>query len=67
MLKRIKRLWQLAKKDKASIDEFMKLTDKELMELPDEETKAVFISQGTNEEFKEFENEKKGIKGIFGL
>jgi hypothetical protein len=37
------------------------------MELPDEDTKAVFISEGSAEEFKDYQNENKGIKGIFGL
>ena len=66
-IKQLRRLWTLAKKDETVMDEFMKLSSKEIMELPDEETKAIFISQGSNEEFKEYENEQKGIKGIFGL
>ncbi len=28
--------------------------------------KAVFIPMGTEEDFKEFEKEQKGFKGIFG-
>lgn len=67
LINKIKRLWQLAGKDKDSLEEFMKLSDSEIIDLPDEETKAVFISEGNSEEFKDFENEQKGIKGIFGL
>ncbi len=29
--------------------------------------KAEFIGQGTEEEYKEFEQEQKGFKGIFGI
>jgi len=68
MIKRLKRLWQLSKKDKTYLDEFMKLSDKEIMEIPDEETSAVFISEGTIDEFKEFETKEKfGIKKLFGI
>lgn len=63
--KRLKRLWQLSKKDKASLEQ---LTDKQIEELPDEDTKAVFISSGSEEEFKEFENEQNfGSKKIFDV
>jgi len=67
LLAKIKRLWKLSSKDQQSLEDFMKLSDKEIMELPDEDTKAVFISEGSAEEFKDYQNEKKGIKGIFGL
>lgn len=67
-IKQLKKLWALAKKDKAVMDEFMKLSSKEIMDLPDEDQKAVFISQGSNEEFKDYENEKKfGVKKLFGI
>jgi hypothetical protein len=67
LINKIKRLWKLSGKDPKSLEEFMKLSDKEIMELPDEDTKAVFISEGSAEEFKDYQNENKGIKGIFGL
>lgn len=68
MFKRLKRLYQLSKKDKNSLDEFMKLTDKEIDNLPDENQKAIFIGTGTDEEYKEFENQEKfGIKKLFGI
>lgn len=67
LINKIKRLWKLSGKDPKSLEEFMKLSDKEIMELPDEDTKAVFISEGSAKEFKDYQNENKGIKGIFGL
>jgi hypothetical protein len=67
LINKIKRLWKLSGKDPKSLEEFMKLSNKEIMELPDEDTKAVFISEGSAEEFKDYQNENKGIKGIFGL
>ena len=66
-IKRLQRLWLLSKKDQDALDDFMKLTGKEIMDLPDEDQKGVFFGEGTDEEFKDHENEKKGIKGIFGL
>lgn len=68
LFKRIKRTWVLANKDKDSLDDFMKLTDKEIMDLPDEDQKAIFFSEGSEEEYKEYENEKKfGTKKPFSL
>lgn len=67
LLNKIKRLWKLSGKDPKALEEFMQLSDKEIMDLPDEDTKAVFISEGSVEEYKDYQNEKKGIKGIFGL
>lgn len=66
-IKKLRRLWRLSNKDENAISDFMKLSDKEIMNLPDENEKAEFISLGSNEEFKDFDNEKKGIKGIFGI
>ena len=67
LINKIKRLWKLSGKDQQSLEDFMKLSDKEIMDLPDEDTKAVFISEGSAEEYKDYQNEQKGIKGIFGL
>ena len=67
LINKIKRLWKLSNKDQKSLEAFMQLSDKEIMDLPDEDTKAVFISEGSAEEFKDYQNEQKGIKGIFGL
>lgn len=68
ILNRLKRLWKLSKKDAESLEAFMKLSDREIMDLPDEDQKAVFFSPGSEQEYKEFENEKKfGVKKIFDL
>lgn len=67
-IKQLRRLWKLAKKDKVVMEEFMKLSSKEIMDLPDENQKAEFIGPGSNEEFKQFQNEEKfGSKKIFDL
>ena len=63
MLKRIKKIWKLSKKDITSIDTLYE----NINAIPDEDTTAIFISQGSNEEYKDYENEQKGIKGIFNL
>lgn len=71
MLERIKqlyRLWKLSKKNKQVMDDFMKLSSKEIMELPNTNESGIFISEGYQKEFKDFENEKKfGIKKLFGI
>jgi hypothetical protein len=69
MFKRIRKLWKLTKKDDKALDEFMKLSDKEIMALPDEgDGKAVFFDAGYEEEFNELEHKKKfGVKKLFGI
>lgn len=67
LLNKIKRLWKLSGKDPKALEELLQFTDEQIINLPDEDTKAVFISEGSAEEFKDYQNEKKGIKGIFGL
>lgn len=65
MLKRLKRMYELSKKDPESLD---KLTEEQIKSIPDEgDGKAVFFGEGSQEEFKELEKEDKGFKGIFGL
>ncbi len=67
-IKRIKKMWKLSKKDPDVLEEFMKLSDKEIMDLPDEDTKAIYIGLGDEKEYIEFENEKKfGVKNIFNV
>lgn len=63
LIKRIRRTWQLANKDHETVDKLMVDIDT----IPDEETKAVFLGQGTVEEYEEQLKEDKGFKGIFGL
>lgn len=67
LLKRAKRIWDISRKDKNSLEEFMRLKDSEIMDLPDEETKATFFDRGFEKEHKELNNQDKGLKGIFGL
>lgn len=68
MLQRLKRFWQLSKKDPKALEKLEKLTDEEMAYIPEiGDGKAVFFSEGTEEEFKEMEKEDKGFKGIFGL
>lgn len=63
MLKRIKRLWQLSKRDKKLVD---KLTLDEIVSIPLEgDGKAVFIGEGTQEEFEEQEKKDKGLFNLF--
>lgn len=63
MLKRIRRLWKLTQKEPTEIDKFMKLSDKEIMAMPDEgDGNAVFISQGTQKDYDDFLKEEDGTK-----
>lgn len=66
MLKRIKRMWTLSKKDEKKVDE---LLDSDIEKLPDEgDGQAVFFGEGTQEEFEEQERQDKfGVKKLFGL
>lgn len=66
MFKRIKNLWNLGKYTTVTHDEngspIFTIKAKELGD-----GNAAFISEGTEKEFKDFEDEKKGLKGIFGI
>ncbi len=65
MLKRLRRMWNLSQKDPEILNN---LTEEQINQIPNVgDGKAEFIPQGSEEEFKQFENEEKGIKGIFGL
>jgi len=65
MLKRIKRLWKLSKKDPKALDA---LTGKDIEKLPNVGNgKGVFISEGTEKDYDDMIKEEKGFKGIFGL
>lgn len=68
MLKRLKRLIQLSKKDPKALEKLESLTEEQIAIIPEAgDGKAVFIGPGTEEEFKEQEKEDKGLKGLFGL
>ena len=70
MIQRLKRLWNLTRKDPKALERLEKLTDEELAYIPEiGDGKAVFFGEGTEEEFNELEHESKfgGIKKLFGL
>jgi hypothetical protein len=68
IFKKIKRFWELSNKDEDVIEEFMKLSDKQIMEMPDEDSKAVFMGLGSEDEFIEEQNIKKfGVKKLFDI
>lgn len=61
----MKKLWKLSKKDPKKVDE---LLDDKIEALSDEgDGKAIFIGQGSEEEFRKQKDEDRGLKGIFGL
>lgn len=66
MLKRIKRLVQLSKKDPKALSVLENLTPEQLSKVPDEgDGKAVFFGDGTEEEFVELQREDSGLKGWY--
>lgn len=70
MIQRLKRFWQLSKKDPKALEKLEKLTDEELAYIPEiGDGNAVFFDAGTEEEFKQLEHEDKfgGIKKLFGI
>lgn len=62
MFKRAKQLWKLSKKEPKVLNKLEKLSDEMIGD-----GNAVFIKEGSEKDFIEYENEKKGLKGIFGL
>jgi hypothetical protein len=65
MMKRLRRLIKLSKKDAKVLD---KLTDEQIDALPDApDGHAVFIGQGTEADYAEQEREDKGFKHLFGI
>lgn len=68
LLNRIKRLWELANKDKGILEKLETLSPEEVLSIPESgDGNAVFLGEGTQEEFEEQQKEDKGLKGIFGL
>lgn len=56
-------MWKLANKDEKALSDFMALSDKEIMAIPEEgDGKAVFFSEGTHEDYLEFQKEEEGMK-----
>jgi hypothetical protein len=66
IINRIKKILELSKKSR--IDILEKLSMEELIGMPNEDEKAVFIGDGTINEFNEYKNEKNyGVKRLFAL
>lgn len=62
MYKRLKRFWQLSKKDPKAIEILEKLTEEDLAFIPEAgDGKAVFFSEGTMEDFEEQKKEDSGL------
>lgn len=69
MLKRLRRLIALSKKDPNALKKLEGLTDEQMAIIPEVGNgKAEFFGPGTEEEFKEQERKDKfGVKKLFGL
>lgn len=64
MIKRLKNLWNLTSfVPSIEGEKTIFVKDKEL----EENVEAEFFGEGNEEEFKEWEREQQGIKGIFGI
>lgn len=65
MIKRIKRLWKLSRKDPEALKVLESLNEEQLRLVPEAvegDGKAVFFGEGTEEEYKEFQREEEGMK-----
>lgn len=65
MIKKIKRLLELAKKDPKALEVLENLSAEQLQAVPEAnegDGKAVFFGEGTQEEFEEFQKEEQGVK-----
>ena len=60
-------MWNLSKKDAKALEVLEKLTPEQLAEVPDAKgnNKAVFISEGTEEDFIEQERKDSGLSGWY--
>lgn len=65
LLTRVKRIWQASKYDEELLEKQADLA--EAIDAVQGDGNAVFIGEGSHEEFEEMEKESKGLKGIFGL
>lgn len=68
MIKRIKRLVALSKKDPEALKVLESLSEEQLEAVPDVsegDGNAVFFKQGTAEELEEFEKEQTGMKAWY--
>lgn len=66
MFKRIKKLWQLTKKDPKALEILENLTDEQLKSVPEEgDEKAEFLGMGTEEEFVKQQRKDNGLQGWY--
>jgi len=69
MIKKIKRLIALAKKDPKALAILESLSEEQLKAVPDVsdegDGKAVFFGEGTHEEFEELQKSDKGLKSWY--
>lgn len=66
LIQRSKRIWQLSKKDPDLVDA---LIEQEIQDIPDvpSDEKAVFLGEGTHEEWLKQEREDNGLTNIFDI
>lgn len=64
ILKRTKRMWELANKDTKALEE---LTQEQVDGLPDDDQQAVFLGEGTHDEWLKQERADKGLTNIFDI
>jgi len=57
-LKQLKILWNLSRKSKGFQEFLTTVTNEELQSIPDEETKATFLPDGTEEEYDKWVREE---------
>lgn len=66
MFQRLKRYWQLTKKDPKALERLEKLTEEDMAYIPEiGDSKAVFFSEGSTEEFDDFQKEESGMKAWY--
>ena len=68
MFKRLKRLYELSKKDSEVLDVYDTLTPEEIKDIPDAskgDGKAVFLGEGSSEDFLDQERKDKGLAGWY--
>lgn len=68
MFKRIRRMWELSSKDPDVLEKYEKMSPEEIETIPEAskgDGKAVFLGEGTTEEFIEQERADKGLAGWY--
>lgn len=66
MIKRIKRMWDLSRKDEKALKMLEGLTPEQLNEIPNAgNSKAVFFDEGTQEDYVDQERKDQGMLGWY--